>query len=69
MPPIPATRADMVLPECFRHLDGVPLVLIDDGNEDRILVFGYWYTECNPTSYHSYLSPDGWDIQGQATDL
>ena len=64
MLPILATRADMVLPECFRHLDGVPLELIDDGNEYRIMEFGI-----QNVIIHSYMSPEGWDIQDQVTDL
>ncbi len=40
-PPLPQTRQDLVLGQQYMSTnDGRPFVLIDDGNADRILVFG-----------------------------
>lgn len=40
-PPLPATRQDLVLGAQFSStIDGRPFILVDDGQADRILVFG-----------------------------
>ena len=40
-PPLPATRTDLVLDAQYSTTyDGRPFVLVDDGQVDRILVFG-----------------------------
>lgn len=40
-PPLPATRQDLVLPATYTiTTDGRPFKLIDDGQADRIIVFG-----------------------------
>jgi hypothetical protein len=40
-PPLPATRQALVLPACYTTTtDGRPFKVIDDGQADRIIVFG-----------------------------